>query len=130
MSPANGPRPARFHLSCTPLVTLLDCAGELDVAQTPRLTVVLRRLERLPTPVELLLGDVSFVDSHGFEPVVSSALRRVRSAGPPMRIARQSRAVRRLLHLIGVDADRQVVDLTAWAATQFAGQPVTRAVRP
>lgn len=125
MSSDNGP----FHLTCTRLGALLDCAGELDLVQAPRLTAVLGRLERPPMPVDLLLADVSFVDSYGLEPMISSAMRRARSGGPSLRVVRQSRAVRRLLHLIGVDADNEPVDLTAWAAARLAGDAVTRAGR-
>jgi anti-anti-sigma regulatory factor len=78
------------------------------------------RLERLPTPVDVLMSDVRFVDSFGIEPLFASAHRRVAAGLPPMRITRLSNAVRRLMALLGISPD-EPLDLTAWtAATRYA----------
>ena len=80
-----------------------------------RLTPIVHRLERLPLPLEVVMNDVRFADSYGVEPLFASARRRVSGGLPPLRIARLSPPVHRLLDLLGVGSD-EPLDLTAWAA--------------
>jgi anti-sigma B factor antagonist len=75
------------------------CAGELDLATSPRLADVLVQAECTPPPcvVELDLHELTFIDSCGLA-VLLDADRRL----PELRIVRRSPAVERLLELTGV----------------------------
>lgn len=106
---------AQFHVTCSAHRALLDCEGELDIAEAQRLTPIVHRLEQLPTPVDVFMGGVLFADSYGVEPLFASARRRVSAGLPPLRLARISRPVGRLLDLLGVDPG-EPLDLTAWTA--------------
>ncbi len=86
---------------------LVVAEGELDLVGVPRL------LEALPgpgdTPVVVDLGSVSFMDSTGLRSLLQ-ARQRCREAGRGFAIARPSEAVRRVLELVDLTSEFDVVE--------------------
>jgi anti-sigma B factor antagonist len=77
--------------------------GELDLATAPELT---RRLEEAGAvggpPIELDLSGVSFIDATGLRVLLAAQVRLNRGGRPGFAVIATSRAVRRLLELIGM----------------------------
>lgn len=86
---------------------LVVAEGELDLVGVPRL------LDALPgpgdTPVVVDLGSVGFMDSSGLRSLLE-ARQRCRDAGRGFAIARPSKAVRRVLELVGLTSEFDVVE--------------------
>jgi anti-sigma B factor antagonist len=80
--------------------TVLTVRGELDMGSSPRLSVMLERLEPDQRHVVLDLSDLEFIDVTGLR-VLLEARERARRAGLEMTVVNASRGMRRLLSLTG-----------------------------
>lgn len=91
-----------------PGVLVIVAEGELDLVGAPRL------LEALPAdgtaPVVLDLASVGFMDSSGLRSLLE-ARQACLDAGRPFGIARPSGAVRRVLELVDLTRELEVVEL-------------------
>jgi anti-anti-sigma factor len=90
-----------------PGAVLVVAEGELDLVGAPRL------LEALPgpgdTPVVIDLGSVGFMDSSGLRSLLE-ARRRCLDAGRGFALARPSDAVQRVLELVDLTGEFEVVE--------------------
>ena len=97
----------RAHAEELPGSVLVVADGELDLVGAPRL------LDALPgageTPVVLDLGGVGFMDSSGLRSLLE-ARQRCRDMGRDFAIARPSEAVRRVLELVDLTGEFDVVE--------------------
>jgi anti-anti-sigma factor len=80
---------------------LLVVHGELDIATTPELVEMLRRLRYQGHAVQLDLSAVTFMDSTGLTALMDAHIA-AENNGWSFEIARASRAVRRVFALAGV----------------------------
>jgi anti-sigma B factor antagonist len=97
----------RAHLRQGPGVTVLVAEGELDLVGAPRL------IEALPDsgtePLVLDLSAVQFMDSSGLRSLLE-ARQACLEAGRPFAIARPSDAVSRVLELVDLTSEFEVVE--------------------
>ena len=100
----------RARVEQMPGSALVVCEGELDLVGAPRL------LDALPGPgdgpVVIDLGSVGFMDSSGLRSLLE-ARRRCAEAGRGFAIARPSEAVRRVLELVDLTEEFDVVERPA-----------------
>ena len=100
----------RAHAQQLPGSVLVVAEGELDLVGAPRL------LQALPddgdAPVVVDLGAVGFMDSSGLRSLLE-ARRRCAEAGRGFAIARPSEAVRRVLELVDLTEEFDVVERPA-----------------
>ena len=75
--------------------------GELDIARSAELTLLLRQLEHSPATLTVDLGRVPFADCGGLAPFMDSAQRRIRTGLPPLVFSCLSPAVARVISLVG-----------------------------
>jgi anti-sigma B factor antagonist len=97
-------RPFSVAVSAADFGTLVEVAGEVDIATSPRLRAALA--ERPPTGGLLLvdLTDVTFMDSSGLS-VVLTLQRDTTAAGDRLAIVCPPGPVRLLFEVTGVDAE-------------------------
>ncbi len=82
--------------------------GELDILGAPRLAEVMPR--EGTTPVRIDLADVEFMDSTGLRALLE-ARTAAAAAGRPFALARPSAAVSRVLELVDLTSEFEVVEL-------------------
>lgn len=87
---------------------LVVAEGELDLVGAPRLLDALPGAGD-PTPVVIDLGAVGFMDSSGLRSLLE-ARQRCADAGRGFAIARPSEAVRRVLELVDLTGEFEVVE--------------------
>jgi anti-anti-sigma factor len=111
--------PPNFSCLCAGAgsVARVTVAGELDIATAPELERALRRPAVDPAVVFLDLRELEFMDSSGLH-VILAADRRVRSAGGQLVIVRGPAQVDRLLALVGIDCQLELVDQPPAAARE------------
>lgn len=101
------PRTFRARAEDRPGVLVIVAEGELDLVGAPRLR------EALPdggtTPVVLDLASVGFMDSSGLRSLLETR-QACLDAGRPFAIARPSDAVQRVLELVDLTRELEVVE--------------------
>jgi anti-anti-sigma factor len=96
---------------------LVALTGEVDITAAADIAQLMRSLDSYVGPVHIDLGQVTFLDTNGLEPLIEAARRRRNLRLPSIRIDRTSPAVRRLFNAAGLD-DALVLDATAWDPLQ------------
>lgn len=79
----------------------LTLSGDLDIARSAPLNLLLRQLEHTPTTLSIDLGRVPFADCGGLAPFMDSAQRRMRTGLPPLLFVELSPAVARIMKTFG-----------------------------
>ena len=105
-------------LHSTPLATLIQVSGELDLGSVHHLEDGLTRAlaNGDGQPIHVDLGEVSFIDCAGFEPLTRAAAGL--QDGRILTITSASSRVRRLMELmgdVGVHIDRSSADIVSGA---------------
>ena len=97
--------PLRPALRLTPDGIQLSISGELDCSTSSRLNRLLTLLEGFSSPISVDLSGVVFTDSTGLTPLFDSAARRAESGSAPVCLVALSAPVRRVLEVLGDEAD-------------------------
>ena len=96
---------------------LVAMTGEVDISAAADIAELMRSLDSYVGPVHIDLGQVTFLDTNGLEPLIDAARRRQQLRLPSIRIDCTSPAVRRLVNAAGLD-DGIGLDTTAWDLLQ------------
>lgn len=89
---------------------IVEFAGELDLAGTPRAEATLREVEEAaPALLVIDLRPLEYIDSTGLS-VIVSADRRAREAGRAFAVVPNDRPVRRMLEMLGVGERLTLLD--------------------
>jgi anti-sigma B factor antagonist len=96
------------HVEHRPDVVVIVAQGELDILGAPHLAAAMPG--EGTTPVTIDLAGVEFMDSTGLRSLLE-ARTAAEEAGRPFALARPSPAVRRVLELVDLTGEFEVVDL-------------------
>jgi anti-anti-sigma factor len=87
--------------------------GQVDISAAADLTRLLSSLDILDTDIHLDLSGVTFLDTHGVAPLIESCRRRIALGLAPLLLAGTSRAVRRVLDMVGIGGNG-TFNVAAW----------------
>jgi anti-anti-sigma factor len=99
---------------------LVALTGEVDITAAADIAQLMRSLDSYVGPVHIDLGQVTFLDTNGLEPLLEAVRRRQRLRLPAIRIDRTSPAVRRLFNAAGLDDGQVLGDSLGLAADVHA----------